>query len=49
VIGRERLAGALREAMAQLGEAQRLGAREDAVAVVVDDEDVAEIKQHQNL
>jgi hypothetical protein len=49
VVRRERLAGALREAVAQLGELQRLGAREDAVAVVVDERDVAEVEQHQNL
>jgi hypothetical protein len=49
VVGRERVACALRESVVQLGEPQRFGAREDAVAVVVDDGDVTEVEQHQNL
>jgi hypothetical protein len=33
----------------ELGNVDRLGAREDAVAVIVDDGDITQVEQHQNL
>ena len=49
VVGRERIPGALREPVPELGNVDRLRAREDTVAVVVDDGDVTQVEQHQNL